>query len=480
MPPTIYTRSIPIDPKLQVILFNKPGNENHPLITHPNVTILAKVRADFINSDKPPEFPTYETSSIYYSAINAIALGKRWADWFEYQGLIKGKGQTPDGLYGGAIHAQNFGSTTGGLSPKSLMFNPADQVGGYSVGYHANAILRNQGTLVDGSLTLADFIKQAFTTMKSECDSRNLCYPMYLIGNNEQTISAANMIGIPNSSPFLAAQASPKYTTEIVYEEWDGSIWVGKTMANAYTEAGSPLHSTSIYWYQGINREWCCRMQNLYRRINDHALSKVLYEPAKEVFSNIICGNNGIVHPISNEQINQYWDIQDNWFRTPFVNYEKNRYLKADYQSPICYSPNMTVSDPSKYNPAYNLSYPAPTFSGHIFGPTKQEIYKNYIIQLTKSCITYNPLECIPWIEPPLEGIGNGIYELYIANEEDISYIMQQQYILGVRTWNIFNPSHGNTGSLGQARCDLFLNTLNNFLIWIRSQNKVARIRMVS
>jgi len=483
MPETIYTRSQSLDSKVQVILSTKPGNENHPLITHPNVTILSKVRVDSINADKPPGFDIYDINSVYYAIDNAASLGQRWADWFQYQGLTKGKGQSFGGLYGGAVYAPNFGTTVNGVSPKSIMFNPLDQASGYSVGFHANSILRNQGTLGDGSLTLGDFMKQAFLSMKQTCDNRNLCYPMYIMSSWDQKINASGMIGSPSSAPFIAAQSSSKFGTEIVYEEWNGSNWIGKTMADAFSEAGSPPSNSSISWFQGINRQWCCLMQNYYRRINDHALNKVLYEPAKEVFPNIICGNYGIVNPISNEQINQYWDIQENWWRTPFTPYSQNRYLRADYQSPICYSPDMTsgASLRLRYNPASNVDYPAPTFSGHIFGPTKIEVYRNYITQITRSCVSSsNPLDCIPWIEAPYEGTGNGIYEIHVADEEDILYIMQQQYLLGVRTWNVLNTSHGDSGTLGKTRCDIFLNTLNAFLSWVKTQNKIARVRLVS
>lgn len=533
--PTVYTRNTSLDQKIQFILWTNPAHANHPVTTHPNVTVMARTMRDTINTDKPPGFPNYTNNSTYYSSQNAINIGKRLADWFEYQGLTKGKGEKYyNGLYGGGIFVQNWGDIN--WSPKGLMKNPNDQVSGYNVGFHANAILRNQGTLPDGSLTLADFISLVFQTMKSECDNRNLCYPLYLAWDMEDVIEGAGLVGtqdspgsnlanqgnnslpnqinslqvqfsqgslsqnpnyqsplppidsdlgnqIPGSAPWLACIASPKYSTEIVYEEWDGSSWIGKTMADAYAAAGFPQHNPSSYWFSGtINQNWLNKMKPYFLRMIDHAFSKALYEPAKEVFPNIICGNYGVLHGISSTQNEQYWEIQNNWNRIPSVNFNKNRYLKADYQSPYCYAPNMQLNLSSRYNPAYNVSYPAPEGFGHIFGPTKREVYRNYATQLVRHCIVGdNPIPCIPWVEPPGEGATRNVFaDTYIPDSSDILYVLQQHYLAGVRTWIMFNPSHGDSSPEGLTKLDDFLKTINEFNKWIASQTKTARIRMIS
>lgn len=483
---TILVRNEPLDPRLQFVLFIKPLNDNHPLITHPNVTTLARVRPDAVNLDKPTGFPNYTVNNlVYYSAQNAINVGKRWADWFQYQGLLKGLGSAHGGLYGGGVFAQNWGTTESNWSPKSLMSNPADRVGGFDLGYHTNSTLRNQGTLPDGSLTLADFIKLAFQTMKTECDNKNLCYPLYICWDLEQLVSSAGQVGTqnsggPGSAPWLANLASPKFSTETVYEEWDGSNWVGKTFANAYAAAGFPAHNPNVYWFQGINQNWCSRMQPFYEMMNDHALSKALYEPAKEVFPNLICGNYSVKFGLSSAQNNQTWSYQDNWWRYPRSNFTKNRYFKGDYSSPVCYCPNISTGQSSRYSPQFNVAYPAPEFTGHIFGTTNRDIYRNFITQIVRAVSTNdNPLQVMPWIEPPLEGAAGELYPIHLADKSDILHIMQQHYLLGVKAWNVFNPSHGYS-NIGQARSDLFLETINDFKKWMQSQTKTARVRLTS
>lgn len=482
---TILVRTEPLDPKLQLVLFIKPLNDNHPINIHPNVTILARVRPDAVNLDKPTGFQNYPVNNlVYYSNQNAINLGKRWADWFQFQGLIKGLGSAYNGLYGGGVFAQNWGTTTGNWSPKALMFNPADRVSGFDLGFHANSTLRNQGTLPDGSLTLGDFIKVAFQTMKTECDNRNLCYPLYICWDWEQQRSAAGLVGTQSSgagsAPWLATMASSKFSTEIVYEEWDGATWTGKTMANAWEAAGFPSHDPNVYWFQGNNRNWCSRMQPFYEMMNDHALSKALYEPAKEVFPNMICGNYAVNFGLSSTQSNQTWSYQDNWWRYPKSDFPKNRYFKGDYSSPVCYCPNLTSNLSTRYNPQYNVAYPAPEFSGHIFGTTNRDVYRNYITQIVRATTANdNPVQTIPWIEPPLEGAAGELYPIHIADKSDILYIMQQHYLLGVKAWNVFNPSHRDA-TIGQARTDLFLETINDFKEWMQSQTKTARVRITS
>jgi hypothetical protein len=221
-------------------------------------------------------------------------------------------------------------------------------------------------------------------------------------------------------------------------------------------------------------------MQPFYEMMNDHALSKALYEPAKEVFPNIICGNYGVSFGLSSTQSNQMWSNQNNWWRYPKSDFSKNRYFKGDYSSPICYCPDLTSNDPSKYSSAYNVSYPAPEFSGHIFGATNKDVYRNYTTQIVRAASANdNPIQVMPWIESPLEGTAKELYPIYIADKNDILYIMQQHYSLGVKAWNVFNPSHGNA-STSQSRCDLFVETINDFKKWMQSQTKTARIRIVN
>jgi hypothetical protein len=485
---TIHLRDTPLDPKAQFLLWSKPeaGSylDSHELITHPNVSIIARTRAELVNSDKPPGAPNYTIHSTLYSEANAINVGKRFADWFEYQGLYKGMGQAFDGLYGGAVYMQNWGS--GRWSPLSLMMDPNDKVSGYAVGYHANAIADSVDTPTNTPLSLKTFITKVFQTMKTECDNRNLCYPMSLAWDLEEFVWPTTIIGLQNggaagSAPWLAAIASAKYNTETVYEEWDGTAWVGKTLQDAYLAAGSPVHDPSVWWFQGINRNFVCKMYPYFVRINDHALHNALYLPAKQSFPNILCGNYGIKSCLSQTQSNQFWEIQNNWLRFPKQLFSPGKYFRGDYSSPTCYSPNMITGFSTRYNPSYNVSYPAPEFSGHIFGNTKRDVYRNYIIQIIRASITDNSIPCIPWIESPFEGAASSDFpETHVPDETDILYILQQSYSLGCRTWNVFNPSHSGSGASIQTRIDTFMSTINSFNEWVQSTNKTMRVRSVS
>jgi hypothetical protein len=481
----VHTRDQALDNKAQYILFVKPGIESHPIITHPNVTILARCRAEMVNYDKPPGYPNYTIDSNRYSGNNAVNIGKRWADWFEYQGLYKGMGQHLGGLYGGAIYCQNWGTLT--YSPSGLMKHPSDAASGHFVGYHSN------GTDTGGPYsslsdirTLQDFVLLAFQTMKTECDNRNLCYPMYLGWDWENGVYPFDLVGIqpsgPGSGPWLAAVADSRYSTEEVYEEWDGQTWISKTLEDAFLEAGSPAHDPSVYAFQGINRTFVCKMTPYYMRILDHALNISLYEPARSVFPEIICGNYNIWHPLSSVQNEQMWEAQNSWMRMPKATYQPGRYLRADYSGPVCYSPNMLTGNPARYNPAYNVSYPAPEFSGHIFGTTKRDVYRNYNLQTIRAnTVGGTFLPAMPWIEPPYEGAANSDYpETHTPDETDILYLLKESYLLGCRGWHVFNPSHSGTDSTTQTRLDYLLSTIEDANTYIRSINKNFRVRGVS
>lgn len=480
MPPVINSRSEPLDSKIHFMLWSSPANNDASIITHPNISIIGRIRPDSVNasSDVPPGYPSYTVSNIYYSAQNATNTGKRWADWFEYQGLTKGNGSAYGGLYAGGVFAQNWGTNQNGWSPKSLMADPADAVGGGYVGFHANSTLRNQGTLGDGSLTLGDFIKVAFESMKTECDNRNLCYPLFLAWDLEQTIDGAGVVG-SGSVPWISAMADSRFNTEIVYEDWNGSSWVGKTLADAHAAAGYPGHNPSAFWFQSTNQTWMNKMSPYYAKINDHAFSKALYEPAKEVFPYILCGNYNIFFGMSSTQSNQFWQEQNNWWRYPVTDFTYNRHLKADYSSPVCYSPNVSDSLYTRYGPSFNVPYPAGNW-GHIFGDNTRDIYRNYTSQIVRCCTSLNnPIPCIPWIEPPYQDSSGWLFPTYQNDATDILYMLKQHYLSGVRTWILFNTTAGDNNTK-IYNLNAFVEVLEEFKTWIRTQDKIARVRLTS
>jgi hypothetical protein len=124
-------------------------------------------------------------------------------------------------------------------------------------------------------------------------------------------------------NPFDYVMQDPRFKTEIVYEDWDGKKWVGKTLFDAYTEAGfdsvknkgylATDGKNKVYWFQKQNAEFFRAMEPYFQKINDHALFQSLYTPIKKIFPDIITGNYNIYHGINKNAKNQHFEVRNLW-----------------------------------------------------------------------------------------------------------------------------------------------------------------------
>lgn len=526
--PTVLNRATPLANEIDFYMFCKVRGPAHAIMTDPNVTTQARVRIDTVNLDKPDN--TYSDYDVvagkylydknWYCKGNAINVGKRMADWQEYQGLYVGKGvDIPNAVagtrtrsYGGSIFIQNW--ATGQYSGKALFKDPRDAVthngNQHFIGFHANACERStpqqlQSYSLTQSISIADFTTVALQALKDECDRRNLCYPAYLAWDWEDVVGVGGMIGYGNSyerpgnpqqriSVWELVQNDPRYSTEIVCEEFFRGRWLPRTMRDIYREAGSPAQitlegTTPRYWFQGVNREFSKKMWVYCWRMWDHALNETLYRPARRIFPHVNCGNYHVVFPISNKYEDHYPDLRDNFLRLPSdtSNFVRKRYLRADYQCPVCYSANMSAINrfsPTDYAPAASVSDPrnAAYYTKHSFGDGtntpngRRKIYRDMCVQLVKACVAGgNPIEVIPYIEPPFANTSAsdfGAGNTHNPDESDILYVLQQHYLLGVRHWMLFNPNFmiGVTDAQAKDAADRFLIVLNQFKAWVASR----------
>lgn len=535
--PTTLVRATPVATDVNFYMFCKSKDGNHPVMVHPNVTTQSRVRIDAVNWDKPDStYPNYDQPgdintylyrNKWYTKGNAINIGKRMADWQEYQGLTRDKGKMFPNFgdtsnrraYAGSIFVQNWG--TGNYSGKALLKDPRDAFvydgTNHNVGFHANATrksttqqLRNYSLTDD--ITIADFAHFAFETLKSECDRRNLCYPEYLAWDWEDVLGPTEIIGYGNSyvnpsnpqqrsSVWDLMQADPRFNTEIVYEERFGNRWLGRTMRDAFVEAGMPAQITMDgtnprYWFQGVNREFTKKLLPYYRRIWDRALNLTVYQNARRYFPFVQCGNYHVSFPLSNKYEDHYPDARDNFLRIPSEDsrFTSKRYLRADFQCPVCYSPNM--SSPNRfgvqdYAPAaqvrdrnYMANLPSiqPYYTKHSFGDgvagpdARRKIYRDINVQRVRACAANkNPTPTVPYIEPPFANTSSsdfGAANVHNPDESDILYILQQHYLMGVRQWFLFNPNFllGVTDAQAKDAADRFVNVLNQFKAWIASR----------
>lgn len=471
-----------------------------------NINVIARVRGEgwAINSGDRPDssWPSYEVllgDEWFYSEINAIAVGKRMADWFDYQSLtptyaheyIQGK------PYAGGIFPHLWGKQRFG---KTLFDEPEDAVPDrltvndfvgfanaqqivqhrtqnikYVSGFCANAIRKSredrQVRHSNGNtylvLGLSNWITKVAQTMKAELDSRNLCYPAYLsldlegfmpdmfgyVGTDSEpslTATPTEISKLFRSSHFRSLQLDPRYATETVWEEWNGSTWIPRTWRDAYIAAGSPQHTPQFYMASSFeNQNFVRRISPFIQKMADYALWKTIYEPLKQVFPGIKCGNY-YSHISTNPQ---YYDSHNNnsWLRTPIVQLNQRvAKMRADYQSPVCYSPNI-LNAVFKYDPSRNVTTPPNNnvrdLGGHRFGTTDTEVYRNFI---KSKIVSINPqqsptIQVIPWLEFPGRRVGGEItpdqrqQRLHTSTVDDLYDIMTYSHDRGTTVFNIFN-----------------------------------------
>lgn len=505
------------DGKFLWLMWEKPVNT--PLMNSGNVNTIARVRSGvFINGDKPDAtWPNYPTNDYFYSEANAIQVGKRLADWFEYQGLTRDKGHVVvDGVpYAGGIFLHNWGSPNyvgrdpqGNTGP-SIFLEPEDMVSdvlttadfaGYTnatsivaarstmkhtVGYLGNAVTKAfTNTVMTDSrgathnmMGLANWAKRVMQSMKAECDARNLCYPRVLAQDLEgfrpapyqytgystkptsTTAAPSDFPKLFRSSVLRAMQADSRYTTETVYQEWNGSAWVNKTMQDAWNAAGGPTGDPDRFFSEGNNVWFGRRWATYSAKMADYGLSKLLYEPIKEVFPGTQCGNYETVLPISASE--PEFEGSNYWLKYPVSDLPVRRHMKADYQSPVLYSPNRG-NQPYKYSPSrYNPNYATdeagylgllPVFPGallllgHPFGATSDITYKNFIGHQIRSATKNNPTQIFPWFEVPGTRIGEDMVGSlrHTSSVADVLCGMTAAYETGSRISLFFNAGQNN------------------------------------
>jgi hypothetical protein len=517
--PTIFPKDAPDNtfiwllwdkPKVRRETFTDPQTRQQrtqyvsetPFDSSGNVFTIARVRSSWaINSDKPDEtWPDYDIDRddrLFYTEKNAIAVGKRMADWFEYQNLVYTK---PIAIvngkpYSGSIFPQNWGYDTNGQTlfkePEDLVmdslsvsdfsdFSRSQEIVNYRrqnikyiAGFCENGIRksRENRTIVLANVTytllgLSNWVRRVAESMKSECDRRGLCYPRYLSldlenfspllfgfvgsdgGPRGSTASSANPEEFPvlyKSSCLRSIQADPRYNTETVWQQWNGRGWDNKTWRDAFVAAGSPVDDRNTFYASSNNNvNFIRRISPFITKMQDYALFKTIYEPLKEVFPGILCGNYYVYLPMSTSARDP--NNSNSWLHYPEVNLPSSLSLRADYQSSVCYSPNLTDFpyrySPNRFNSKFTMAIGA---TGHPYGRTNEQIYRSFIKAKIRSTTVGNSKKTptLPWLEFPGSQIGSEIENrvFHLSTVDDLYDIMFNSYLNGgVRVYQFFNP----------------------------------------
>jgi hypothetical protein len=416
----------------------------HPVNNHPNIHQIARVRVDVPSWDKPPGYAN--------RSHNITGIAQTIGDWFEYLGYVRGSGWFGTGCYMGAVMVHNFGThnhfTTMGYPTGGLLDQIEDGCG-------TGVYRRSTFYAATGIARARAWADQFLPLLKSELDSRNLCYPWLFNEDIEVTHGTSPAEEILHSTTGNYGHGvyvhdgswtdminDPRNTTETLYERREnGTRFVPVTLtgllAKYYADGNPAPNITGLPYFQGVNQSWYNFWTPAAELCKDYAIYKSWYEPVKAIFPESRVCNYGQLFA----HYTGGYGLRD--VINPFVRYSSGLTdARLDY---FC---------PTLYGPIIVNRYHVPST---IYGSTTGEVYKNFVASRL-TAISGSNRSIIPWCPVPDElsaAYTNG--NQYIYNADDIAYVMLSGYQhLGIRMFSIFS---GDTSATTGDRIMKLYNT---------------------
>ena len=443
MPPIISSSTSNRIPDPLFFVYYNIVDADHPVNNHPNIHQIARVRVDTPSWDKPPGYAS--------RTHNITGVAQTIADWFEYLGYGRGSGWFGTGCYMGGVMLHNLGTTNHftlmGYTTGNLLTQPEDGCG-------TGNYRRETFYAATGIARLRTWAEQFLPLLKSELDSRNLCYPWLfnedievVHGASENILHATNNVHDGSWTDMLN---DPRVTTETLYERLeDGTRRVPVTMtgllAKYYADGNPAPNITGLFWFQGVNQSWYNFWTTAGELCKDYAIHKSWYEVVKQTFPESKVANYG-------QMFAHYtggFCLRD--VTNPFVRYQSGLTdARLDYSCPTLYGLTIINSFPE------SARYHVPST---IYGSTTGLVFQNFIgSKITAASGSNRSL--IPWLPVPDEvasvvaDFGSDYYK-YDVN--DLVHVMLSGYQhYGINIFNIFS---GDTSATTGDRIMKLYNT---------------------
>ena len=374
--------------------------------------VMATVQVSNVNANKPPGYSDYGSNS-------TANFAKRVADHLEYQGFTRGRGNGPGGNYGGAFTPLNWGSSAYHIAFR----NDLDTVGGGTCGtyslYMANALAGGVGTLAQWTL-------DAWAAIKTECDSRGLCYPWVCHIDFEDRSAVQFQVRNDDVVPadlngcWTETIADARYTTEVL-----ASLPSNKTLTQLVADQpAQTLTATNWYFFGLDNQAWSKLVfAPIEERVHDHSLHTLL-APAIAASTPLMKWGNYLLQ-MATDSTYPVRDRSNSWF---YWYQSPSQTMHATMQFPRCYGPAIIGQS---YDPANNAT--------HGLGTTNQSVWRNFTVGQARACLA-SGVATMPCIEVP-NSTSTDASGQYTPTIEDTLYLVGTATNLGVNDWLWFNPS---------------------------------------
>lgn len=420
----------PISPS--VFTFVSPTGES-PMWKHDYIRPMAKTFIHSPYSFMPPGYATGFLSTItqYPLPTGQLAEYARAAADMVFchmhkQGLASGMGRYHNGSYDGGFYLQNWGSYTGviGYDICTLVGHPKDRILNFTYPVRglsgiSPASLNNRsdyggitGTVNDYSFFIASgiteckmYIEFFADSLKSKLDASGMCYPKYAFWDLEDYLDSRCVHSYNSVSGqvgnYRNAQLDPRYSTETIYYDRIGTTGLSPVTFSGWFTTVTGMLNTSADILVAANSGVVNKFATASLRNFEYGLYKSVYEPLKERFPNILCGNYGIVqtsgrYPSPDSYPIRYYTTQD-WLiqEIPFI--------LGDYSSHELYPADSTT----------NSALPQYMLANEKNEDFTVRIASGHINSMILGAVTGNKA-VIPWVSLPNVGENIGTSGLHL------------------------------------------------------------------
>ncbi len=409
----------PISPNSpHVYCWDSPTGINSPMWKHDLIRPISRTFVTSPYSFSPPGYPTGGLTPITQYPLPTGQLGeyaRAAADVvFQHmhkQGAVSGKGRYDNGAYDCGFFIQNWGSYTGitGYDVCVLVGHPADRITNFTYPVRTVSGLTPTtigtrlsfggitGTVNDYSYFMASGIAECklYTeffadSLKQRLDASGMCYPKYCFWDFEDFLDSriVHAYNAGQVGQYRNAQLDPRYSTQTIYYDRIGATGLSPVTYSGWFTSITGILNTNADILHISNSGACLACVTASNRVLDYALTKSLYEPLKERFPNIQCGNYGIIQTNRNNPVtiyaSQYW-----------LNLH-NPFLLGDYSTHEIYPVDYT--DASYYANYINPGEGTEDFS--------LRVVSGILNSMVLGAVTGNK-KVIPWVGMP--GVGDSI-----------------------------------------------------------------------
>jgi len=389
---------------------------------HYNVVLPARAFLGNINAALTSGYQVSSLPSGFSTTTNTPSgAASRVADWQEYFGYYKGYNTFYNDNYWGFLILQNWGNSGTWSTGYSLMHHPSDAIGGF-----LNTPFTAAGRQFWSAWTL-----EFASGLKRELDTRSgiyyetLAYPELVDIDYEDGIDS--ILTGSGVGWWISVTGDPRFNTETIGRVTISGQFVDRTMSGLYSDylarGGSPPNLTQSVFHAS-NSGFMSFFTYLGNLSRDYAMTKALYEPLKQFFPRMNCGNYQQTAQIGGNVVYDGFNLASAFSMST----GNVKVSDMDHQAPNLYGPQLTGG---RWDDNAG------------FGTGNSQIWRTFNTRLLDACVSGNRLPVIPWTQPSGQYIANS--NTFTPSQSDLEFVWNYGASRGINHWKWFYGAGVNT-----------------------------------